>query len=241
MNLHGVTVIGLLVLAIPLLAAEEEAEEEAGPWSGSVKLGYLATSGNTESSSLNSGFRITYQLDLWKHEATAAAIHSTESKVTTAEAYDFGWLSARNVSDLDFIYGRLDWRKDRFSSIQTQFSQTVGYGRHLIDTEAHKLNGELGIGARQSDLADGTDESETIITGRLIYDWQISETASFGQAFLVEAGGSNTFSESVTKLSARLIGRLALVASYTYRHNSDVLPGTEKTDTRTALSLEYAF
>jgi putative salt-induced outer membrane protein len=241
MYLRSVCLIGLLVLATPLFAAEEEAAEEKSPWSGNVKLGYLATSGNTESSSLNSGFRITYEIDLWKHEATAAAIQSTESNVTTAEAFDFGWLSARNISDHDFIFGRLDWRKDRFASIEQQFSQSVGYGRRLIDKEAHKLNGELGIGARQSDLDDGTDESDTILTGRLTYKWQISETASFGQVFLVESGSSNTFSESVTNLSARLVGRLALVVSYTVRHNSDVLPGTENTDTRTALSLEYGF
>ncbi len=239
MSLRSVFVIGVLVLTTPLFAAEEE--EQESPWSGNVKLGYLATSGNTESSSLNSGFRITYALDLWKHEATAAAIQSAEGGDTTAEAYDFGWNSARNVSDNDYIFGRLDWRKDRFSSFDQQFSQSIGYGRRLIDAEVHKLNAEIGVGARQSDLADGTDESDTIVTGRLTYDWQISETASFSQAFLVESGSNNTFSESVTKLSARLVGRLALLVSYTVRRNSDVLPGTEKTDTFTALSLEYGF
>jgi len=239
MNWRSVFVIGLLVLAAPSFAAEEE--EQEGPWSGNVKLCYLATSGNTESSSLNSGFRISYALDLWKHEATAAAIQSTDGGETTAEAYDFGWSSARSVSDNDFIFGRLDWRKDHFSSFDQQFSQSIGYGRRLIDSAVHKLNVEIGVGARQSDLADGTDESDAIVTGRLTYNWEISETASFGQAFLVESGGSNTFSESVSSLSARLVGRLALVASYTLRHNSDVLPDTEKTDTFTALSLEYGF
>jgi putative salt-induced outer membrane protein YdiY len=34
---------------------------------------------------------------------------------------------------------------------------------------------------------------------------------------------------------------LALVASYTVKHNTEVLPLTEKTDTYTALSLEYVF
>ena len=239
MSLRSVFVIGFLVLATPLLAADEEQQES--PWSGNVKLGYLATSGNTESSSLNSGFRITYTLDLWKHEATAAAIQSTEGGDTTAEAFDFGWNSARNITDHDFIFGRLDWRKDRFSSFDQQFSQSIGYGRRLIDSTAHKLNAEIGVGARQSDLADGTDESDTIVTGRLSYNWQISETASFGQTFLVESGGNNTYSESVSNLSASLVGSLALVASYTVKHNSDVLPGTEKTDTFTALSLEYGF
>lgn len=241
MSLRNVYVIALLVLASPLLAAEEEAEEEASPWSGSVKLGYLATSGNTESSSLNSGFRVAYTLEKWLHEATAAAIQSSESGATTAEAYDLGWNSRRSISEQNFVFGRLDWRKDRFSSIEQQFSQTLGYGRRMLDKEAHKLDAELGVGARQSDLIDGTDETDTIFTGRLTYDWTISETSSFGQAFLVESGSSNTFSESVTRLTARLVGQLSLVASYTVRHNSDVLPGTESTDTFTALSLEYAF
>jgi putative salt-induced outer membrane protein len=241
MNWRSVFILSLLAFATPLFAQEEEAAAEEGPWSGSVKLGYLATTGNTESSSFNSGFEINYTLELWEHMATAAALRSTESKVTTAEAYDFGWKSARNLTERDFLFGRLDWRKDRFASIEQQFSQSVGYGRRLIDTDKHQLHGELGIGARQSDLADGTDESDTIYTGRLTYNWNMSETASFGQAFLVEAGSSNTFTESVTVIEARLIGGLALVASYTVRHNSDVLPGSEKTDTRTALLLEYGF
>lgn len=240
MKLRSVYIVGLLVFAAPSLAAEEEAEE-ASPWSGSVKLGYLATSGNTDSSSLNSGFQITYSLELWQHEATAAAIHSTESNATTAEAYDFGWKSARNLTEHDFLFGRLNWRKDRFSSYDQQFSQAVGYGRRLIDSEAHKLNAEIGLGARQSDFIDGTDESESIVSGRLTYNWLMSETSTFGQTIAVESGSSNTYVESVTQLKARLIGGLALVASYTVKNNSDVLPGTEKTDTFTALSLEYAF
>ena len=241
MNWRNLLFFGLLVFAAPLFAQEEEAAGEESPWSGNVKLGYLAVSGNTESESLNSSFELNYIKELWEHQFKAAAIYSTEGDVTTAEAYDAGWKSARNLTDHDFVFGRLDWRKDRFGSITEQFSQSVGYGRRLIDLEKHTLNGEVGVGARQSDLADGTDESDTIYTGRLTYAWQISETASFGQSLLVESGSSNTFTESVTDLRARLIGGLALVASYTVRRNSDVLPGTEKTDTRTAISLEYAF
>lgn len=231
----------LIVFAAPLFAHEEEPEEDTGPWSGNVKLGYLATSGNTESQSMNAGFEVLYTSGLWEHGAAGAAINSTESNVTTAEAYDLGWRSARNISDNDFLYGRLDWRKDRFASIIEQFSQSVGYGRRLIDKEKHTLNGEVGIGARQSELADGTDESDTILTGRLGYRWKISDNASFGQGLLIEAGDSNTFTESVTEVRANIVNKLALVLSYTVRHNSDVLPGAESTDTRTAISLEYGF
>ncbi|MDJ0905830.1 MAG: DUF481 domain-containing protein [Woeseiaceae bacterium] len=241
MNWRAIMIPGLLVLAAPLFAQEEEAAEEESPWSGNVKLGYLAVSGNTESESLNSGFEVNYIKELWEHQLKAAAIYSTESSVTTAEAYDANWRSARKINDNDFLFGRLDWRKDRFGSITRQFSQSVGYGRRLVAREKHTLNGEVGVGARQSDLSDGSDESDTIYTGRLTYAWKISDTASFGQSLLVESGSSNTFTESVTSLRAQLVGSLAMVASYTVRRNSDVLPGAEKTDTRTAISLEYAF
>ena len=188
------------------LAQEEESEDE-GPWSGNVKLGYLAHDGQYGEPEHERRVRdqLAIRSKLWEHVATGAAIRSTESKVTTAEAYDLGWKSARNISENDFLFGRLDWRKDRFGSIVEQFSQSVGYGRRLIDKEKHTLNGEVGIGARQSDLADGTDTSDTILTGRLGYTWKISENATFGQGLLVEAGDSNTFTESVTEVRANIV------------------------------------
>ncbi len=237
MNLRGVAIIALLVLAAPYVVAEEE----ESPWAGKAKLGYLATSGNTDNSNLNAGFGISYSTATWKHSFEAVAINSTEGDLTTAEAYEAGWKSERSLSEHDFLFGQLDWRKDRFSGYNTQFSQTVGYGRRLIQSETHKLNVEIGVGARQSELADGTEESETIIRGGLNYKWQLSETAAFTQGITIESGQENTYTESVTALSAQLVGNLALVASYTIKNNSDVLPLIEKTDTYTAISLEYIF
>ena len=229
----------VLALAMPSLAAAQD--EEESPWAGKAKLGYLATSGNTENSTLNTGFEVGYTAGLWSHLLNAAAITASENEVTTAEAYDLGWKSERKISDNDFLFGRLTWRKDNFGAYDTQFAQTVGYGRRLIDNTAHKLNVELGAGARQSEFQLGGTENETIFTVGGFYRWQLSETAEFRQDLTVEAGGENTHIESVTALSARIIGDLALVASYTIKNNSEVPPLTEKTDTYTALSLEYTF
>lgn len=236
---RNVLLITSLLLAAPLMAAEEE--EQESPWAGKATLGYLATSGNTENTNLNSGLELGYTAGNWVHSLVLKAINATEESVTTAEAYEAGWKTERNFSENNFMFGRLSWRKDRFSNYDTQFSQTVGYGRRLIDSERHKLNAELGAGSRQSDLIDGTSETETIFRGGLDYTWALSETTLFTQDVVVEAGEENTYLESVTALSARLVGNLALVASYTIKNNSDVLPGIEDTDTYTALSLEYIF
>lgn len=229
--------VAMVTIAVPALAEEEE----ASLWSGKATIGYLATSGNTDNSNLNTGFELAYAPGKWTHGVTVLAIYATESNATTSEAYDVGWKSERKLSDENYLFGRLDWRKDRFSSFETQASQTLGYGRRLIHSDKYKLNLEVGAGARQSDLADGSSTSETILRGGMNFAWALSDSAEFKQGLVVEAGNDNTFSESITELSAKLVGNLALVASYRVRHNSDVLPLTEKTDTRAALSLEYLF
>ena len=230
-----------IAAATALLLTFGVAADDEGPWSGKATLGYLATSGNTENSNLNTALEVAYATGRWEHIATARAVNATEDETTTAEAYEAGWKSEFSLNDSNYLFGRLNWRKDRFSTYETQFSQTVGYGRRLIDTERHELSAEIGVGARQSDLIDGTTENETVGRGGLQYRWQLSDTAEFRQDVTVESGSTNTYTESVTALSAKLLGELALVASYTIKHNSDVLPLTEKTDTYTALSLEYLF
>lgn len=229
-----------VMLAIAL-TAPVAAQQEEGPWSGKATLGYLATSGNTENSNLNSGFEITYAPNSWTHRLRALAINAAENEVTTAEAYELGWKSELALSEANYIFARVVWRKDRFSSYDQQLSESIGYGRRVIDTDRHKLNAEIGAGARQSDLVDGTTENEVILRAGLDYLWAFSETAQFSQDIGVEAGDTNTYIESITALKSQLLGQLALVASYTVKHNTEVVAGTEKTDTFTALSLEYAF
>lgn len=244
MNPRVVLLLVFLVAAFPANAQEPTAtaaaESDKG-WSGKAALGYLATSGNTESSSLNSGFGVAYSVGRWIHGLELKAIHATEDEETTAESYSVGWKTEFNLTDRDFLFGRVNWRKDRFSGYEQQLSETLGYGRRIIDTGVHFLNAEIGAGARQAELVDDTSESDVILRGGVNYRWQFTETAAFTQDLTAESGEENTYIESTTALKASLIGDLALVASYTIKNNSEVPPGSENTDRLTALSLEYAF
>lgn len=246
MKLRVILVLGSLVIVSQASAQEGQGaagapDPTADPWSGKVAVGYLATSGNTESSSLNSAFAVAYTTGRWTHAVDAAAINTTEDDQAIAEAYAVGWKTEFNMTDKDFLFGRVNWRKDRFSGYDQQFSQSIGYGRRLIDSGVHFLNAEIGAGARQSELSDGTAEDDFIVRGGLNYRWQFSEQAQFTQDFATESGSQNTYIESVTAIKASLIGALALVVSYTVKNNSEVPVGNEETDTFSALSLEYRF
>ena len=240
--------IMILVLSLSLYpaAAYSQAEaageaEEASPWAGKASLGYLATSGNTNTTSYNTAFEVSYSNNKWTHILDGAANGSDESETTTAEAYQAGWKSTYDFSEHNYAFGLVSWRKDRFSGVNQQLSEAVGYGRRLITTPAHVLSAEVGAGHRSSDLSDNTSESGAIATLGLDYRWAFSETSNFEQGIGVEAGSDNTYLESVSAVRAKLLGDLAIVFSYTVRHNTDVPTGSEKTDKFTVISLELAF
>lgn len=237
----SVLIVGMLMTSGAVLAQTAPPAEVESPWSGNASLGYLSTSGNTDTTSFNAGFGVGYAKNAWKHALTARALGSEQNEISNAEAYQVGWQSDYNFTETDFIFGTVDWRKDRFSGVDEQLTETIGYGRRLLDGPSHLLNVGLGVGHRSADLADGTSESGVIGRASLDYNWIISETSGFDQNIIIESGSDNTYIESVSALRARLVGDFALVLSYTIKQNSDVPIGTEKTDRLSAISIEYVF
>ena len=215
--------------------------EEESPWSGKASLGFLSTSGNTDTTSYNTAFKISYAVNKWTHTLDAAANGAEESGMTTAEAYQAGWKSAFDIGEHSYLFGQANWRKDRFAGVDQQVSEAVGYGRRFIDTPVHLLSAEIGAGHTKLDFADMTSSSSAILTLAADYKWTFSETSNFEQNIDVESGSDNTYIESVSAVRAKLLGDFALVLSYTVKHNTDVPVGSEKTDKLTAISLEYAF
>jgi putative salt-induced outer membrane protein len=223
-----------------VIAGTAGAEEEEG-FSGRVGLGYLATSGNSDSDSANGNFDLLWNYDPWRHSLSGMAVKSSTSGVTTAEAFGLTAQSKYDFSEKSYVFGLLAYNSDEFSTIDKQTRAALGYGRRIIDTDKHVLNLELGAGQRWADLRDGTSEDELIYRLGGDYRWNISETSKFTQTLTIESGSSNTYTEAVSAVNASILDTLALVLSFTVKNNSDVLQGIDKTDTFTSISLEYSF
>lgn len=234
------TALGAL-LASNALAQQEEGEQDTGPISGKAALGYLATSGNTDSTNANASFELLYAREVWSHEFKLAGISASSGGATTAEAYTFTYSARRDFGEHSYLFATLDWEQDQFSAYDQQMSESIGYGRRLVATDNHALNVEIGTGARQAETRLGLDEDEGILRGALDYVWTISDTTEFAQGLTVDSGSSNTRTQTVTELRARIFGNVALVVSYRIKSNSAVTPGVEKTDRFTAIAFEYAF
>ncbi|MEO0975281.1 MAG: DUF481 domain-containing protein, partial [Pseudomonadota bacterium] len=222
-------------------------EEDENGWSGTAAVGFAATTGNAETSSLTVGINTALVSGKWRHEFTGAALRATAEDQdtgevdTTAERYQLGYQGNYQISERSYIFGRANFDRDLFSGFERQLSETIGYGRTLFKNDAQLLEGEVGFGASQQKRNDGTEANQAIARAALRYTWEFSDSGSFNQRFSVESGSENTLLESVTELKAKLIGNIGLGVSYTVRNNSDVPDGSASTDTFTAVTLQYDF
>jgi putative salt-induced outer membrane protein len=250
MRFRSLLALAAVVIAQASIGASAQDAGAEGPWSGSVAGGYLATTGNAEASAANLRADVAYTAGKWTHSAFATANLASQKKDSTAEAYTAGLKTRFNFAERFYAFGSVDWIGDRFSAYEYQVFEAAGLGWHAIVPPKHRLDLEVGPGFRQTKLRDVdttplVDESESqtdaIGLARLEYEWTISETASFLQKGSAIVGSDNTFYESISQLKAGLVGNISLVLGYIVRHNTDVAPGFQKTDTQTTVSLEYAF
>lgn len=235
-----------MVVVMAALLAGMSAGADEGPWTAKAALGYLATSGNAESTSVNGTFDVGYTAGRWKHElgllALGAQIEGSGGGTeTTAERYSLGYQAKWDIRDFDYFYGGFNYDKDKVSSVEQSLSETIGYGRRLLKTPVQELNAEIGAGYRQQDFIDGTSDNSAIVRLAGDYLYNISETSSFTQTLSVEIGGDNTNTIAVSALNTKIRDALSLVLGFTINNNSDVPAGFEKTDTFTSINLEYAF
>lgn len=224
-----------------LLMGNVWADEAENPWKGNISLGYLASTGNTETQSFNGEVKAAYSVDGWVHNLLLATVGSRDAGETTAERYQAQYKLDKMISEKSYLFGRLAFDKDRFSGFDSKASGVAGLGHHLVENENHLLKAELGAGSRHEELLDGTSNTNAIFLGNVDYLYRIGDNAEFTQTLLLEAGKDNNYSESVSKVRSNLIGALSIAITYTIKHNSNPPMINQKTDTYTAISVEYKF
>ena len=230
------------VLVLGVLAAGAAAAQDGGAvWSGEAELGIVATEGNTETQTINAKAKAVNERDKWKHQASVDALNTEDNDTTTAERYTLTGKTSYKLSVRDYLFGIVTYEDDRFSGYDWRASEAVGYGRRVIAQEDLELDLEAGVGARQSKLDNGTEEDEGLIRLYGLLAWDVSDTSKFTQELSSEIGEDTTISKSVTGLKSQINGSLAMKLTYSVKHVSDVPPGIEKVDRKTAVTLVYSF
>lgn len=233
--------VGLVVTPLAVIA-----EEAKSPWTSSVELGLIRTTGNTETQTLAAKGDVVYEVDKWRHTGHAEGYGQKSEdasgvSVVSAERYEIWGKSDYKITELDYAFALLKFKKDRFSGFEYEDILSLGYGRKLIKQESMELDVEIGPGMRFFKVDNGTADEEALLRLSGDYWWQISPTSKFTQKLSTDIGEDLTSSESVTGLQANINSTLAMKFTYTVRHKSEVPAGVEKTDTEAAMTLVYTF
>lgn len=226
-----------LIASLSLLATDATAAE----WTSEVEGGAVKTSGNTSTQTINGKAKIVAEYTQWRQTLKGSALNTKDNNATTGEKYDASLKTDYKLSDRSYLFLRLGYESDRFTGYRSRITETLGYGRDLFKTNNFLWNLELGAGARQDRLTDGTRKKSAIFRASSEAKWKISDNTKFAEEASTEGGKSGWITKSVTSLQSHIYGSLSSKIYFGLTHTSKVPVGKTKLDTETGISLVYAF
>lgn len=223
-------------------AATEAAEAAPEPlWAVKLALSYVATTGNSETTTLGSAFEAIRRPDPWGFELTASYDRAEDSGVVESERAFGGVRARRALSERWELFGEATGESDEFAGIDLRVVLTAGGTFHALLGPTHLLDLDLGLSWTDEDRVEpAADVDFAGALAGLDYAWKISDRAGFGQrlAWFPNFDRSSDWRlESATTLEAAINDRLALQLAYEVRYSNEPVGGRDDTDTTTRMSL----
>lgn len=248
---------GLAIAACSPLLAEEVADAER-PWSNKTELGFVMTTGNSETDSLNFANVFKYRFPNSELQIDASALRAkqtnvtktveagdltvTEEDETTAEKYFFGGRMRFDITERLFWYASASWFSNEPAGIDDRYSYGAGLGYQVLKNERHDFKVELGADYVDETPVDGPSDTFTSLRAFAGYEYKISDTATFNQdvEFLPNLDESDDLRiNSITSLTASINDHVALKASYTINYDGQPIVETITGDDDTTATFEF--
>ncbi|WP_223788423.1 DUF481 domain-containing protein [Marinicella meishanensis] len=217
-------------------------DHEGAKWSGSGQLGFSMTSGNSDTENLTAGLKIRRESNNWVSDLSLDLLRASNNDVDTAERYTLNTKTGYKFDDNDYVYYGTRWDKDNFSGFDYTITTSVGWGHKFHDTDSHRLITEVGLGYKTEALdIDRSENNGAVLSAKLDYMRQLTETTQFEDVLVVEAGDDNTFIQNDLGFAFKVSEKFAVKLAHQYRHNTDAPAGKDSTDTLVSANLVYDF
>lgn len=209
-------------------------------WSGQGELGASTSSGNDESFGLTAGIQLSKEDLNWQHKFDALADYRRSAGVTEKERFNVSYQGQRKIGDSLYVFGLLQYERDRPAGYYRRFSEGFGLGVRLIDRPGLRFDVDGGPAFRQTAHVTGEQDAEMSGRTSMTLRWDVTKSVAFTQkasAFLSEGSSFVSTSAITTKLFGALSSRLSLDV----RHETDPPAGSVATDTISRVTLLYSF
>lgn len=242
----AILVVMVCLGAVPLFAEEAAGEEEKEPaWVGSLGLSWVATSGNSDTSSIGLDFNLEKKADPWGLVFVARGNKADDSGTTTAENYLFGARAVRKLSAKWEAFGGLQWSKDPFTGFDSQTVASLGATYIAIDGERNKLAFDGGLAYTWEDQVNPDAQIDYLggLLG-LTWEWKLGASSKLVErlVYYPNFDDSNDWRvTSFTAIEADINSWMALRFGYDIRHRNQPIGDADKTDTTSTASVVFNF
>ncbi len=221
---------------VPEEAAEAAAQAPAG-WTGSGALGVVATSGNTETSSISGRLEADREWASGTLRLTAAALRAEKTETErraigatpddvriveisdtepTAESYSAAGQYDRELTERLFAFGSAGWERDELAGIADRSTVGAGLGHVWADREELESRTSYGVTYTRE---EGTSGLEQDFAGlRVSWDYRrlLTETTTYTHALVVNENLDDTDdlrADLLASIAVAMTERLALEVS----------------------------
>lgn len=141
---------GLTVLLIGIAggaAAQTPPPAPSGPWTGSIGGGVALTSGNTDTSTINVSYDVTYDPKT-KNVVKSDALYLKGKRdgELIVNRLGFNVRDQYNLGPHAFAFGQFQYLRDTFKAIDYLVAPTAGLGYKVVDTPRTSFNVDGGVG-----------------------------------------------------------------------------------------------
>ncbi len=260
-------VFGSIFATANVVAQEQSATEVLFEgWSGKASLGATTSTGNTDTSNINGSIRLGKTVGQWEH-IVFGSLFKGESAIVVEQRDEQGEVIVdddgqpqREIIRGDnsdrlalgytprfywrprtYLFGVLDWERDRPAGIKTATRQIIGVGHKFWSTDAGFLTAELGFGNKTLDPVAGDDINGGVGYLGINFLNRVTDNVTFNADLRSDFGSDNTFLEIGLGVAFKLSEKLALGITHFTRGNSDITnsdsPFDSDNDSVTTLNL----
>jgi putative salt-induced outer membrane protein len=217
---------------------------------GEVNVGGSMATGNTDTTRVDAEIKARYKAGRLEDNYRLVGEFSDDNGTTTAQRILGSVESRFDMQESLFVFGYLEFDDDKFSGFKYEIEGAFGAGYKVIDDDNMRLLLQAGPGYRYSKFSTpappalplvSSNENEFLIRGSADFEYDVTDTVSMTNAFIVTWDSSRTKIENTTALTSALIGDLSTRLSVNIRYNTDPPLLTKKTDTLSKISLVYGF
>jgi len=237
-------ILSLLLLGLPGRIAAQAPDSAASPVTGSLDLGLVAASGNTDLTTFNVGQKLEYVKGKWTVVQGARMVYGQTNGVESANEYGVYVRPDFKLSTRWKGYVLGSWDRNTFIGISQRFQEGIGLSFEAVQGPKQTLALDAGFSFFQQDFTSGVSSSFPTARGQVTYKYAFTPKAYIQNLFIYLPNlddGEDYRINNELSLVAPVAGPIALKASYLLQYQNAPQPGFGTTDNLFTTGLQVTF